>query len=39
MEENIKQKRGGSGVGNTIKTTWNVGSVKKKNESRRGKKT
>ena len=29
MEEKTKQKRGGSGVGNTIKMTWNVGSVNK----------
>ena len=29
MEEETKQKRGGSGVGGTIKMTWNSGSVNK----------
>ena len=27
MEEKTKQIRGGSGMGDTIKITWNVGSV------------
>ena len=27
MEEKTKQKQGGSGVGDTMKITWNVGSV------------
>ena len=29
MEEKTKQKRGRDGVGDTVKTTWNVGSVNK----------
>ena len=28
MEEKTKQKQGGSGVGDTMKMAWNVGSVK-----------
>ena len=28
MEEKTKQKQGGSGVGDTMKVAWNVGSVK-----------
>ena len=27
MEKKTKQKRGGSGVGDTVKMTWNMGSV------------
>ena len=27
MEEKAKQKQGGSGVGDTMKITWNVGSA------------
>ena len=27
MEEKTKQKQGGSGVGDTMKMAWNVGSV------------
>ena len=27
MEEKTKQKQGGSGVGDTMKIAWNVGSV------------
>ena len=27
MEEKIKQKRGGCGVGDTMKIAWDVGSV------------
>ena len=29
-EEKTKQKQGGSGVGDTMKITWNVGSVNDK---------
>ena len=35
MEEKTKQKGGGSGVGDTMKMTWNVRSV---NEKRSGEK-
>ena len=28
MEEKTKQKQGGSGVGDTMKMAWNVGSAK-----------
>ena len=28
MEEQTKQKEGGSGVGDTMKMAWNVGSIK-----------
>ena len=30
MEEKTKQKQGGSGVGDIMKITWNVGSVNDK---------
>ena len=34
MKEKTKQKRGGSGLGDIIKMTWNVESVSIKIESR-----
>ena len=35
MEEKTKQKRGGSGMGDTMKMTWNVRSVNEKNSEKR----
>ena len=33
MEEKTKQKQGMSGVGDTMKTTWNVGSINREKRS------
>ena len=30
MEDKTKQKEGGSGVGDAVKMTWNMGSVNEK---------
>ena len=33
MEQKTKQKQGGSGVGDTMKISWNVGSVNNEKRS------